>query len=262
MSFLRHIGAGALRGLGGVNYAFAVLWGVAVLLPRPGTWRRTVRDVLGRQILFTGVDALRFVGLVAFMAGVSVVVQAQLWVTRAAHAELLGPALVMVLVREAGPLLTNFVVIARSGTAIATELANMRVTGEVGTLDAQGIDPMLYLVVPRVLGVAVSVFCLTIAFVIVSLASGYVAAQLLQPNTSDPLLFGTNLLKAVKQADVYNVLAKTLITGLFTGAICSSEGLRIGGSITEVPQAVTRAVVRSIGALFIISAVVSLLTYM
>jgi ABC-type transporter Mla maintaining outer membrane lipid asymmetry permease subunit MlaE len=60
---------------------------------------------------------------------------------------------------------------------------------------------------------------------------------------------------------VYNLLAKTLVPGLFTAGICIIEGLSVRYSITEVPQAATRAVVRSIAALFIISAIVSVLTY-
>jgi phospholipid/cholesterol/gamma-HCH transport system permease protein len=262
MSLLGNIGAKALGGLRATNYAFAMIWSIGLLAARPRNWPRTVRDVLARQILFTGIDALPFVSLIALLAGVSVVVQTQVWVSMAGQAELLGPILVMVIVREAGPLLTNFVVIARSGTAVAAELANMRVADEVNTLDAQGVDPTIYLVMPRVLGFAASVFCLTIVFVIVSLVVGYLSGQLIRPNTSDPLLFLESVLRAIRRADIYNFLAKTLLTGLLTGSICASEGLAIAGSITEVPQAVTRGVVRSIGALFIVSAIVSLLTYL
>jgi len=262
MSFVGQIGDRALGGFRSANRIFGVICGMTLLSLKPRSWPRTVRNVLARQIMFTGCDALRFVSLVAFMTGVSVVVQTQVFVSMAGQAELLGPILVTVVFREAGPLLASFVVIARSGTAIATELANMRVSNEVNTLEAQGVDPMVYLVMPRVLGVAVSIFCLTVVFVIVSLTVGYVGGQLLRPGTSDPLVFLESLLKAVSRADIYNFLAKTLATGLLTGAICTVEGLSIEGSVTEVPQAATRAVVRSIAALFIVSAIVSLLTYM
>ena len=214
-----------------------------------------------RQVLFTGVEALRFVLMIAFLVGVSVVVQAQLWLGTFGQSELLGPILVAVLVREAGPLLVNFVVIGRSGTAIATELGNMRVNNEVRVLDAQGLDPMVYLVMPRVLGVVVSVFGLTVAFIAVSCLSGYVCGLVAGVSPTDPMMFVNSVFRAMGPADFHNLIAKTVIPGALTGAICATEGLRIRGSITEVPQAATRGVVRSIAALFIVSAVVSVLTY-
>ncbi len=75
------------------------------------------------------------------------------------------------------------------------------------------------------------------------------------------MVFADAVLKGLRPADLGNLLAKTLLPGLFTAAICILEGLRARYSITEVPQAATRAVVRSIAALFILSAVVSVLTY-
>lgn len=243
------------------RYLAAVIWTVLAICLKPRTFRRTVRNVLARQILFTGFEAIRFISLVAFLIGISVVVQAQVWLARAGHVQLLGPVLVMVIIREIGPLLVNFVVIGRSGTAIATELGNMNVSGEVRVLDALGLDPFLYLVLPRVLGVVISVFCLTIIFIVVSFASGYLSGVLLGANTGKPLFFLNSVLKAVTPSDVFNLLAKTIIPGLLTGVICCIEGLGVRVAITEVPQAATRAVVRSVTALFITSVLVSLFTY-
>ena len=238
-----------------------MIWTVLRLALKPGSWPRTVRDVFARQLLFTGVEALRFIGLVGVLVGISVVLQAQLWLGKFGQSALLGPILVAVVVREAGPLLASFIVIARSGTAIAAELASMRVNNEIRVLDAQGIEPLVYLVMPRVLGVAVSILCLGIVFVAVSLGSGYLCGVLLRVSPADPRMFTESVFGAIGRADFANLLAKTLIPGLLTGGICCLEGLSVMGSITEVPQAATRSVVRSIGALFVVSAVVSLLTY-
>jgi len=235
-----------------------VLW----LALHPRYWRRTVRDVLARQVLFTGVEAVRFVSLVAFLVGISIVVQAQLWLTKFGQSAYLGPLLVTVIIREVGPLLTNFVVIGRSGAAIASELGNMRVSNEINVLDAQGLDPMTYLVLPRVLGVGISVFCLTIVFICVSLISGYLSGLLMGVTSVSPGMFAASVFKALQPSDVFNVIAKTFIPGMLTGAICCQEGLRVEGSITEVPQATTRGLVRSVLALFITSALVSILTYL
>ncbi len=241
---------------------FAVAWTVLLLAARPRTWPRTVRAVFARQILFTGVEALKFVSLVALITGVSVVVQAQLWLGKTGQSALLGPILVMVIIREAAPLLVNFIVIGRSGNAIATELASMKINGEIRVLEAQGLDTLAYLAVPRVLGMAVSVFCLTIAFIAVSFASGFCCGLLMGVGSGDPRLFVDSILKDVHLPDVFSLLAKTLIPGMLTSTICILEGLSVQRAITEVPQAATRAVVRSIAALFLVSVIVSLLSYM
>jgi len=261
MQFLRIIGGSVVRT--GRSYAslLAMVAGVYWVALFPSHWRRTVRNVLARQILFTGFQATAFVSVLAMLVGVSVVVQAQLWTANLGQKALLGPILSMVIIRELGPLLANFIVIARSGTAIATELASMRVTNETHVLDAQGIDPFIYLVLPRVIGAAVSIFCLTVIFIAVSILSGYLCGVLMGVSANSPWMFLKSVLAALRPADVVNLLAKTFIPGSLTGAICCMEGLTIRGLSTEIPQAASRAVVRSIRALFITSAVISILMY-
>jgi len=262
MQFLKSMGHGVITWLKDVRYTVAVAVSVVWAACNPRHWRRTVRNVLARQILFTGFQATRFVSTVALLVGVSVVVQAQVWTSALGQSALLGPVLVMVIIREVGPLLTNFIVIARSGTAMATELASMRVMDETHVLDAQGIDPFIYLVLPRALGAAISVFCLTVIFIGVSFIGGFLSGVLLGANTGGPWLFLDSIFAVITPADVINLMAKTLIPGLFMGTICCIQGLNIKGMATEVPQAATRAVVKSIMALFIISALVSLMTYL
>ena len=262
MNWLARIGATTISRTRSYSDTAAVVWSVICAAFRRDTWRRTVRDVFARQILFTGYEASRFISLVAFMVGISVVVQMQVWLTKFGQTALLGPVLIMVVARELGPLLVNFIVLGRSGTAIATELGNMKMTGEVAVLDAQGLDPFIYLVVPRVLGMAISVFCLTVIFIVVSFVSGYLSGVVFGANPGQFRLFVDSVFRAVTPADVVNLLVKTFVPGALTGAICCMEGLSASHSITEVPQVTTRAVVRSISALFIISAIVSILTYL
>lgn len=244
-----------------IRHLAAVAAAVVTASFRRGTFRRTVRNVLARQVLFTGFEAVRFVSLLAFLVGISVVVQAQVWLVRAGQAALLGPVLVMVVIREIGPLMVNFVVIGRSGTAIAAELGNMNVSGEVRVLDSLGLDPFVYLVIPRVLGVMISIFCLTVLFVVVSFGSGYLSGVVLGASTGSWRFFVSSVFGAVAPEDIFNFLAKTIIPGLLTGVICCTEGLGVSRAITEVPQAATRAVVRSVTALFLTSAIISVFTY-
>ncbi len=239
----------------------AVAWAVVTLACRLDSWPRTTRTVLVRQIIFTGVDALSFVSFVAILAGISVVVQAQVWMARLGQSELMGPLMVTVIVREVGPLLVNFIVIGRSATAMAAELAGMRVRNEVDVLDAQGLDPLLYLVMPRAIAMAVCVLCLTLFFVLVSFGSGYVCGAFLGTSPGDPAIFVRSVVQGVTPSDFVNLLAKTLIPGLLTGVITAIEGLSIEGVATDIPQAVTRSVVRSNMALLLVSVIVSVLSY-
>jgi phospholipid/cholesterol/gamma-HCH transport system permease protein len=259
---LGRIGAFSVERIRSVAHLAGMVSAVLWLAVQPKRWPQTVRDVLARQVLFTGVEAVRFMALIALLVGMSIVVQVQLLLTRVGQSELLGPILVAVVIRELGPLLTNFVVIGRSGAAITTELGNMKVNGEIRLLDAQGLDPFTYLVLPRVTGMMISVFCLTVVFVVVAFVSGYVSGLWMGANTGTPGLFALSVMGAVTPADVFSLLAKTLIPGLLTGAICCSEGLGVGQAVTEVPQATTRGLVRSVGALFVVSALISLLFYL
>lgn len=256
------VGSATLRYVGGTSYTLAVTLAVMRLAARPSTWRRTVRDVLARQVLSSGVEAAPFTVMVAFLVGISVVVQAQLWLGRVGQTQLLGPVLVAVVIRELGPLLANIIVIGRSGNAIAAELGHMRLSGEVRVLDAQGLDPLVYLVVPRALATTISVLCLTVIFIVVCLSSGYWFGWLLGARTGGILGFLESVARAIGPWDVFNVISKSLIPGLLAGVICSVEGLSVADTTTDVPKAIARAVQWSVVALFFISVLISLVTYL
>jgi phospholipid/cholesterol/gamma-HCH transport system permease protein len=262
ISFAESLGASVLGGLRRQRHVASVAAAVIAVACRASSWSRPIRNVLARQILFTGVDSVRFVGMIALLVGLSVVLQTQVWLSRFGHSTLIGPLLVSIIIREVGPLLINFVVIGRSGTAISSELATMRVAGEIRLLDGLGLDPLVYLVLPRVIGVAVSVFCLTIFFIMISLASGYAGGLLAGLNMGDPSVFMDSIFAAIRPADVLNVLAKTFIPGLLTGTICCIEGMGVGAAMTEVPQAATRGVMRSVAAMLVVLTLVSIITYL
>ena len=245
-----------------LQHAAAVIGTVLYVCVRPWSWMRPVWYLLARQVLAVGVEPLGFVCGVAVFVGISVVVQLSFWAGEAGQSQLLGPLLVAVVARELGPVLINLIVIVRSGSAMTTELGVLKISGEVRALEAQGSDPFLYLVLPRVLGVAVSTFCLTIVFILVTFASGYLFAAWMGKGSRDVLLFADTVSSAVRPNDVVSILAKSILPALFASASCCIGGLGVGGSVTEIPQATQRALTRSVAGLFVISAVVSVLTYL
>src|SRR5204862_5035022 len=136
------------------------------------------------------------------------------------QSQMLGPLLVAVVARELGPLLTNIIVIVRSSSAMATELGVLKINGHVKGLEDQKTDPFVHLVMPRVLGVAVSTFCLTIVFILVAFVSGYLFAAWMGKGSRDLLLFADTASRAVQPKDVLNILAKTILPSLFASATC------------------------------------------
>ncbi len=262
MIFLARIGSRLVIAWRRMIEASALSAGLLRLAVRPSRWPRTTRTVLGRQILFTGMDAIPFILAVSVAVGLTVVLQTKVWLGRVGQSALAGPILVAVIIRELGPLLVNFVVIGRSGTAVAAELASMSVAGEVEVLESQGLDPTAYLVLPRALAMAVSVLGLTLLFTATSFASGFLGGRLLGAPVGRGDLFLDSVFGAISRADVVNLLAKSLIPGWLTAVECSIAGLSAGTSLTEVPQAATRGVIRSVGSLFLISILVSVLTYL
>src|ERR1051326_2318332 len=156
-----------------------------------------------------GVGPLVFVAAVAGFVGISVVVQLTVWVGEAGQSQLVGPLLVAVVARELGPLLINLVVIVRNGSAMTTELGVLKINGDVRALEARGGDPFLQLVLPRVLGGAVSTFCLTIVFILVVFASGFLFAAWTGKGSGDLFLFADTVSSAFQPKDVLNILAKS-----------------------------------------------------
>ena len=262
MHWIGRLGAEVWAQWDELRHTAAVIGTVLYVCVQPQHWVRTVRKAFARQVLSIGVEPLWFVGAVAIFVGISVVVQLTFWVGEAGQSQLLGPLLVAVVARELGPVLINLIVIVRSDSAMTTELGVLKINGEVRALEAQGSDPFLQLIVPRVLGTAVSTFCLTIVFILVAFASGYLFAAWMGMGSRDLLLFADTVSGAIQPKDVFNILAKSILPALFASASCCLGGLGVGGSVTEIPQATQRALTRSVAGLFVISAAVSLLTYL
>ncbi len=218
-----------------------------------------MQRVLSLQFKFTALDAIPFTLILALAAALMVVVQLEL--LDLFKTEIPGKLVVAVLVRELGPLLAALVVLARSGTAIVTELAGMRASGEIDALRLRGIDPYDYLVIPRQGGVSLALVCLGQLFVVVALMgvflfSSWVAAS---PPTWGVLL--GQLGAEMSLADLVVVLLKTLVPGHLIAVIACREGIACSARQTEIPRAVTRAIVRALVAVVLWNVLVSFAAY-
>jgi phospholipid/cholesterol/gamma-HCH transport system permease protein len=203
------------------------------------------------QIRFTAVHAIGLILLLSGLLSFLVISQAVRELGRFGATEIIGTLMVVAIVRELGPLLTALVVAGRSGTAIAAELATNKVGGEVDALEGMGIDPLHYLVLPRLGAAVVSVFCLIVVFDAVSIAAGLVAAT---ANGMSPDRYFDIVLRSLAFGDAAVSIGKGLAFGAIIGTLPSFHGLRVRRASTEVPIAAGRAVVGSIVAIFLCSA--------
>src|SRR5262249_15806920 len=124
---------------------------------------------------------------------------------------MIGNLMIMIIFREVAPLLTALIVIARSGTAVASEIGSMRVHHEIDALEVMGIDPLSFIVFPRLVGGIISVLCLGIYFVLVAILGGYVVTCLV--NDLAFSFYTDSLAAAFTKEDAIVFLIKNCFSG-------------------------------------------------
>jgi phospholipid/cholesterol/gamma-HCH transport system permease protein len=220
---------------------------------------QTAHKILIMQILFTFVEALGISSLLALGIGAAVNIIGLPFLTRLSQERLIYSILITIITRELGPLLTAFIIIARSATAIATEMAGMVISHEVEAYISVGLDPIEYLAVPRFLGVTISLFMLNIYFSIFGLAGSFAVAQIFNPMPAS-VYFG-NLLEYLTLPDLVVSIIKSLAFGMIISVLAMARGLSVERSSTEVPIAGLKAVSSSFSWCIVVDILLSALYY-
>jgi len=221
---------------------------------------RTIFSVVSSQIYFTGWQAMPLITVLALASGGVVILQSSSNLNLLGGAQMIGNLLVVIVVRELGPLLTALVVVARSGTAVASEVGNMRANREIEALESMGINPLSYIVFPRMLGGVVSVICLATYFVLISLLGGFVITKLIHDIPFN--FYVDSLSRAVAFEDIWLFLLKNAFSGMIIFVISCYQGLSVKKSPTEVPIVTTQAVVKSIIYVIVFNMSVTTLFYL
>jgi phospholipid/cholesterol/gamma-HCH transport system permease protein len=237
---LAKIGRAALEGLDELLYAIGFLAQVlkesALLFRR----RQVGFRVLVMQILFTGIEALGIAAAMALAIGAAINLIGSSLLAEFGQGQLMYTILIVVIAKELGPLLTAFIVIARSGTAIATELGGMAVGHEIEAYVAVGVNPIAYLAAPRFLGVVVSMVVLNVYFNVFGLLGSFAVVQVLRPIGFDE--YFRNLFAALTPGDLLSGFAKSLVFGVIISVASLYRGFAVERSVTEVPVAGIKAV--------------------
>jgi phospholipid/cholesterol/gamma-HCH transport system permease protein len=225
-----------IQGLG----AFALIT-LGVILKKFGRANQVIRPMVRHEIARAGLNLLPMFLFLAVAMGLLVIGQTVAVLARVGAINYLGTIMVVVVVRELGPLLAALLVLARVGTANVVELGTARALGEVEALEALGIDPVHYLVVPRVVGMALGIFSLTIYLIIGALISGYVWA-FLQDVPLTPGDYFKQLAGALSWLDFVLLALKTCSLGFFIAIVTCYHGLAQPLRLEEVSRATVRAV--------------------
>ena len=233
--------------------AFAVIT-LGVALTKFNRHRRVIHPLIMAQVWNAGVRLLPMVSFIGLALGLLIIGQTVALLTKVGAHDYIGPVMVTVVVRELGPLLTAILILARSGASNVVELGTSRALGEVEALESLGIDPIHYLVVPRVLALAVSVFCLTTYLILIAIGSGYLFAFVQDVPLTPGAYFG-QLGDALRWQDFVLLLLKTSLFGIVIAVVNCYHGLARPLKIEEVSQVTTRAVVESVVGCVLIDAI-------
>lgn len=200
-------------------------------------WRLTLR-----QIVEMGFRSQLVVTVTGAFTGAVFAAQTFFQFNRLGMESAVGPVVSISMFRELGPVLAGLMVAGRVGAAIAAELGTMKVTEQIDALRALGVQPVDYLVVPRVVALTISMPLLVAECVGLSLVAGwYVGTQVLGIS---PAYFMTNMQHYTDALDIAWALSKGFAFGLVIVFLSCYEGLNAREGAVGVGRAPTEAVVR------------------
>jgi len=212
---------------------------------------------ISRHIEETGVRALPIIGLMAVMMSVVIGYQGVTQLRPYGAEDFTINLVAVSVLREMGVLITSIMVAGRSGSAFTAEIGVMKSREEVDALKVMGIDPMQVLVVPRLLGLVVTLPLLTVFADVMGLFGGaMVSHSLLDVSMSQYL---ERVRHAADGSDAFVGLVKAPVFAFIIGVIGCMHGLRVRGSAESVGRETTRAVVKGIFLVLILDGLFSIL---
>ena len=222
-------------------------------------FRRPYRvGLLLAQLEFMAYGSLFVVGLTGLFTGMVLALQTVYAFGLFNAQSLVGATVEISLARELAPIFTCIVLVARVGSAAATELGTMRVTEQIDALETMAVDPLNYLVVPRIVAAAIAAPILTMLFNAIALMGAYgiaVWVKDLSPGT-----FLNRIQTLVTAHDLTSGLGKAAVIGFVVTTIACYRGYRAEGGARGVGIATTQAVVGGLVAIFAIDYIYTAIT--
>lgn len=237
LSFLAFVGQSTLQFLESLGRFGIFLMNACYAIVTPPWYPKHVV----RQIFNVGYLSLPVIGLTAIFSGMVLALQSYTGFSRFNAESAIAAVVVLSMTRELGPVLAGLMVAGRVGAAMAAELGTMRVTEQIDALKTLSVDPMQYLVVPRVIASFLSLPLLVLIADIIGVLGGYiVSVHQLGFNGSNYL---DQTLKFLEMKDVGSGLIKAAVFGLIIAIMGCYHGYNSKGGAAGVGRATTNAVV-------------------
>ena len=259
IAFFGHIGTKTLKSLSNITDSLRFSAELLRKLLSPNSYNLAMVQVIIKQIYFTAVQLLPFYIILSVIVGSAVVGIIVSSAISFGLTDQIGTIIVGLVVNELAPFVTVLLLALRSGAAINTEIAVMKVSGELKTLDYFKIDPFTYLYIPRVLNGIISMVLLAALFAVVALISGYLfLALFLHMGIS---LYIDTIVEAMGITDILTLFFKSILFGYAFTAIPVYRGNKTMMTYNAVPIAVLQGMVKLFIAIIIIE-VLSFIRFM
>ena len=238
-----------------ISFIGEITWAMIASLKSPGRIRWAETLVIAER---AGVDALPIVALISFIVGLVMAFQAaipmKMFGAEIYVANLIGIATV----RELGPLMTAIVLAGRSASAFAAEIGTMKINEELDALTVMGMDPVKFLILPRVIASTLITPLLTIFANLVGIAGGAVVIVSL----GYPLVaYYNQVVNFVTWQDFTGGIVKCFVFGILIAATGCIRGYQTARGPSAVGEATTRAVVSSIILIAVFDGIFSIIYY-
>ena len=212
--------------------------GLRVFTHRP--WRG---GELVTHMEFIGNKSVLIILMSGLFTGMALAYQIYLGFRLVNAVSLVGPTVGLGITRELGPVLTGLIVSARAGGAMAARLGTMRVTEQIDALEVMGVNPIQYLVSPRLIAAVLVMPLLTGIFDFIAMFGCWlICIQLLD---MDEAAFFDRTYLWLEPYHIYEGLFKAAVFGLFFAVICTHRGYNTKGGAEGVGNATNRGVVLS-----------------
>ena len=205
-----------------------------------------------------GADAINITALLGFLIGLILAFQSAIAMGQFGAEVYVADAIVLTMFKEMGPLITAFVLASRSGSAYAAEIGTMKVNEELDALHTFGMNPVRFLVVPRVLALVMVLPLLTLFNMLFALFGAQAVMALLG---FPAIVFWDRCREAADLTDLFSGLIKTFVFGYFIAAIGCLRGLHTGKGASAVGDSATSAVVTCIVMIVVVDGIFAVIYY-
>lgn len=190
---------------------------VASVFSKKKNFKSDSKNIIN-QIFFTGVEIFPVLFVVATLFGTVIIIEVITMMNKVGFSDVVGNLMVIVVIRELGPIFTAFLIAGRSGAALTTYIGSMAINSEVDALASMGVDPIRYLVMPALVGGIFAVLIMTVLFSFSGICAGFLTSKLLIYFVGDMLnvqiswaYLSSAILQSLTMTDFILVIVKPVV---------------------------------------------------